>query len=270
MFSVLMAVYAKERPDFLAQALASLVQQTRLPEEVVLVRDGALTPSLNEIIADFQLRLPMRVVSLDRNVGLAPALNEGLKVASQPWIMRFDSDDLCVPDRIRVQAQLAMSDQYDIIGSQVREFEVSPSDSVRSRSLPCHHAEIVQFCSRRNPLNHMTVCYRKELVVEVGGYPPVYLMEDYALWALLLRRGARAMNSPQSLVYARIGNGMHRRRGGFRYLRSEAAMQRHLVQLCYKTPVRALIDGFLRGIVFLAPVWARKLVYQNLLRTKNH
>lgn len=52
-FSVLMAVYKKEQPLFFKEALRSVFEQSLIPNEVVLVKDGPLTEELEQIIVDF-------------------------------------------------------------------------------------------------------------------------------------------------------------------------------------------------------------------------
>ena len=42
-FSVLMSVYHKENPEFLKEALDSVINQTVQPTEIVIVKDGKLT-----------------------------------------------------------------------------------------------------------------------------------------------------------------------------------------------------------------------------------
>lgn len=46
-FSVLLSVYYKENPDFLKQSLDSILNQSRLPDELVLVKDGQLSIDLD-------------------------------------------------------------------------------------------------------------------------------------------------------------------------------------------------------------------------------
>ena len=53
-FSVLIAVYAKETPAHLAQSLESIFRQELPPDEVVLVEDGPLTTTLDEVISRFK------------------------------------------------------------------------------------------------------------------------------------------------------------------------------------------------------------------------
>jgi len=268
MFSVLMSVYAREQPAALQAALESLAHQTLAPAEVVLVKDGPLTAELDAVIDGFQSRLPLKVHALSENVGLAAALNEGLQHVSQPWVMRFDSDDICLPERTHLQMEMARTDLYGLFGGQIKEFDVDPEKTKRSRSVPCVHEEIKRYGLRRNPFNHMTVCYRKDLAVSLGGYPPIPYMEDYGLWTRMLASGATAANSPETLVLARVGNGMLKRRGGMRYAKSEWQLQKQMVSLGLKSRFAAMRDGTVRSLVFLSPQWVRGWIYGRWLRTR--
>lgn len=264
--SVLMSVYARELPAALDAALHSLRVQTVPPQEIVLVKDGPLTEALEAVIDSHRQALPLRVVALPRNVGLTQALNEGLRHVSQPWVMRFDSDDVCEPHRIAAQRGWMEAGSLDLFGAQIAEFETDPQSLERSREVPLTHEAIRAFAMRRNPFNHMTVCYRKARVEAVGGYPSVLWMEDYALWLTLIAAGARTANMPEVLVRARVGNGMVARRGGWRYVRSEWQLQGLMVRLGLKPAWRAAIDGGLRSAAFLMPVRLRQGLYRRVLR----
>ncbi len=266
MISVLMSVYAREVPAALDAALASLVAQTVRPAEVVLVRDGPLTPELDAVITPYAAALPLRTIALDCNQGLAAALNRGLQKVTQPWVMRFDSDDICVPERIAIQSAIMARGDVDVFGGQIDEFETDVDSAHRSRRVPLEHAGILRFARRRNPFNHMTVCYRTEMARAAGGYPAIPFMEDYALWIELLASDARAANCPEILVHARVGNGMIARRGGVAYVHSEWRLQGLMRRLGFKSRVRCLVDGVLRSSVFLAPHGVRSLVYEKALR----
>lgn len=50
-YSVLMSVYHKEKPEYLKQAMESMLAQTVLPDDFVLVCDGPLTEALDVVIA---------------------------------------------------------------------------------------------------------------------------------------------------------------------------------------------------------------------------
>jgi hypothetical protein len=135
------------------------------------------------------------------------------------------------------------------------------------KNVPCEEAEIRDFMKIRNPLNHMSVCFRKSLIEDLGGYPKLYLNEDYGLWAKAMVNGATLRNLPNILVLARAGPNMHARRGGWKYILSELRLQNFLVHLGIKSRSKATLDGFLRSAVFSAPVSLRGLIYTHLLRT---
>ena len=51
-FSLLMCIYEKEKPLYLSQCLDSINSLTVLPDEIVIVKDGPLTPELEEVLAN--------------------------------------------------------------------------------------------------------------------------------------------------------------------------------------------------------------------------
>ena len=107
MFSVLLSVYKKEHPTYLKQSLDSLFAQTLPPDEIVLVKDGPLTPELEAVVTEYQSRYPMlKVVPLPQNQGLGKALNEGLKHCSYELVARMDTDDIAKPERFERQMQV--------------------------------------------------------------------------------------------------------------------------------------------------------------------
>jgi glycosyltransferase involved in cell wall biosynthesis len=266
MITILMSVYSRESPLALHTALTSLVQQTAAFHELVLIKDGPLTDQLDSVIAAFASQIPIRVISTPTNQGLVKALNLGIENIHTPWIMRFDSDDIAAPSRVYKQLALINEDQFDVFGSQIFEFENDPSQYNQSRRVPESHESIVRFARRRNPFNHMTVCYRTSLVKDVGGYPDIPFMEDYALWLTLIAKGAKTMNSGEALVYARTGNGMLTRRGGWKYINSELKLQKLMVDLKLKSYLFAVLHGLARSFVFMLPIVLRGWFYKMFLR----
>jgi glycosyltransferase involved in cell wall biosynthesis len=264
-----MSVYAKEKAEHLRAAFSSLAAMSDLDamDELLLVLDGPIGSSLSQEIEHWRQRLRIRTVALSENAGLAVALNTGLKEVRSPWVMRFDTDDICLRHRVSVQLPMMASGHFDLIGSQIHEFMMEGDDPHQARVVPVSHAEIVKYSKRRNPFNHMTVCFRTELALKLGGYPCLPYMEDYALWVAMLRDGAKVGNSSEVLVHARIGSGMYERRGGLEYAHCEVRLQRFLYRIGHKSAAQAVLHGVLRGAVFLSPVRLRQWVYENLLRS---
>ena len=80
-YSVLMSVYYKENPEWFKTSIESMINQTVPTNDFVLIEDGELTEQLNEIVSEYSKKYPdiFRVVKLEKNVGLGPALAIGVK-----------------------------------------------------------------------------------------------------------------------------------------------------------------------------------------------
>jgi glycosyltransferase involved in cell wall biosynthesis len=265
-FTVLLAVYHKDDPRLFFNALSSIFSNNLQPRELVVVADGDLTDKLLSIIEDFKKVYPVRLLQLSSNVGLANALNAGLSTIQTTYTIRADADDFNYPSRFDVL--IAELDKgFDLVGSAIREVDKAGVE-VAFRNCPQTELEIRQFIKKRNPFNHMTVGFRTAVVVKAGGYPSIYLKEDYALWATLLAMGCRVSNLSTVLVDATAGSDMFRRRGGLKYAIAEIDLQRHLIRCELKSPLNALIDGILRSLIFLAPNYVREFFYINFLRVQ--
>lgn len=206
-FSVLMSVYNRELPTYLAQSLDSLAAQTRLADEVVIIKDGVLGTELDQVISRYSEKLPIVTLDLRVNRGLGPALRAGVEHCRFEWIARMDSDDICLPGRFKRQLEfLGIHPEIDVLGSGISEFEHNHSSQLSQRCLPEEDSAIRSFSKFRNPVNHMTVMFRKRAVLEAGNYQDIIGFEDYDLWVRMLMLGARFHNLQEPLVFVRCGD----------------------------------------------------------------
>jgi len=265
-FSVLISVYSKEKPEFLRAALESIWdKQTLRPSEIVLVKDGVLTPELDEVISQFELTAPLKICQLSQNEGLGFALAKGLKICSNDLVARMDSDDISFPKRFEKQIQLMEEHpEIDISGTNIAEFHIQHDLVCSHRRLPSQYSEIKGFAKRRNPLNHMTVLFKKSAVLVAGNYQPFFGYEDYYLWIRMLRNGSKIANIPEDLVFARVGNNMFARRHGIRFFKQELRLQKELLEMGFLNFWEYSRNLFLRALPRLFPVWGLKLVYKFL------
>lgn len=270
-FSVLLSLYAGEQAAYLAQCLASLAAQTLAADEVVLVLDGDVGEHLRAVIAAYQPRLPLVIVPLAHNVGLGQALQQGLAACRHDWVLRMDTDDVCVPTRFATQvAFITAHPEVHVVGGQVVEFSgfypPNHDQTTTLKAVPLTHDDITRYAKSRNPINHMTVALHKPTVLAVGGYRHAPLYEDYDLWVRLLLAGARFANLPEVLVYARAGVAMYQRRGGWRYARLEWHMQRAFYRQGFVNGWQVAKNLAVRVPVRLLPNAARAWVYGHMLR----
>lgn len=266
-FSVLMSLYDKEQPEYLAKSLASLVEQTLLADEVVLVFDGLINPNLQQVVNTFKNQLPLKIIALEKNVGLGQALNAGLAQCQYDWVLRMDTDDICVPNRFEQQMDFIQNHpNISVLGGQIIEFEGDKAEGKKSRTVPTTHPQIGQYAKSRNPINHMTVAFKKSAVLAVGSYRHAPLYEDYDLWVRLLMAGCQFANLPDVLVYARAGQAMYERRGGLDYAKYEIGMQQNFYGQGFLNLAQVIKNLAIRLPVRLLPNSVRSLVYQKLLR----
>lgn len=268
-FSVLLSVYYKENPLFLEQSLESVFSQTLLPKEVVLVKDGPLTSELNQVIVKFQKQYPcLKIIELNENKGLGYALNEGLKYCSYDWVARMDTDDICYSNRFEEQFSLIQEyPQVSFVGSLISEFEDTIDNIVSYRVLPEKHEDILLYAKTRCPLNHPTVIFRKQAVLDLGGYG--HFPEDYHLWVRALMNGYKFYNVQKPLLYFRVNLDTIRRRGGLSYAKIEIKHQREFYKMGFLTYLEYIKNSFVRSFVRLMPLYLRYKVYFKFLRSNN-
>ncbi|MBU2917754.1 glycosyltransferase [Psychrosphaera sp. F3M07] len=268
-FSVLCSLYIAEEPDFLTSALKSIEAQSIQPDEVVVVQDGPLTNDLLDVLNAWKSRLPITTVVIEENVGLGKALNKGLSVCRNELVARVDTDDINRPNRFEVQlAEFANDSSLAIVGSAIEEFNLIPGDLglVRQGATTDFIKEESVY---KNPFNHMTVMFKKSLVLEVGSYQELHFMEDYALWLRMITAGYSTKNKEQILVDARIGNGMVARRLGLKYVKSEYLLLQLKQKLKLASPFKLLVSFILRSSTRVLPVRIMSSVYKFLLRKKS-
>ncbi|MCM1139771.1 MAG: glycosyltransferase [Muribaculum sp.] len=267
-FSVLMSLYAKERPEFLRQSLDSVFKQTLMADEVVLVEDGPLTKELYAVVDEYSLKhSELKIIPLPVNGGLGHALNEGIKHCGNDLIARMDTDDIAKSDRFEKQVSF-MRSHPDIDGCSawIEEFIGDIENIVSVKKLPETNDDIYKFGKSRCPINHPAVIYRKKAVIECGGYGP--FPEDYYLWGRMLTKGFKLHNLQESLLYFRSSENVYKRRGGWNYYKAMLKLQKELHRISYTSYPEYLRNITIRTIVALIPNSLRAFIYKKFLRTK--
>lgn len=268
-FSVLMSLYYKEKPTYFEESMKSILNQTIVPSEIVIVLDGKLTDQLYHLVNKYKKLYTelIKLIELPDNLGLGKALQVGLEHCTYNIIARMDTDDICMPNRFEKQLHF-MSENTDIsvLGSWIVEFEDDINNKLSVKKVPLSSLEVEKFAKRRNPINHMTVMFKKEDILKVGGYLPFLWNEDYYLWVRMLNQGFKIANIDDTLVYARAGNEMYKRRGGFSYFLNEINLQNEFRSMGFINNIDRMYNIIVRGTVRLVPNSIRGAIYQNVLR----
>jgi glycosyltransferase involved in cell wall biosynthesis len=271
MISVLLSLYSNESCANLAAALASLKEQTVLPNELIAVFDGPLPSELEKVFFDSlkEVGFPVNIVRLEKNSGLGIALAAGFEACRQDYILRMDTDDINRPTRIENQLIfIKRNPQVDAFGCWIEEFNVKPGDLKRCRCTPISADAVRTFSKKRNPMNHMTMVMRRSSAVRAGGYMDYPGFEDYYLWFRMLKNGMVLENMPEVLVDARVGDGMTGRRRGIEYLRREISLFSEMRRCGFISDYRYIANIGIRYIWRLAPPRMLFIFYGIFLRKR--
>lgn len=261
-FSILMSLYKNEKAEYFEQCMDSIYKQSMQSKNIVIVHDGPLTLEIYQVLDKWKLLLPITEVILQENVGLGEALNAGLAHCKYNLVARVDTDDINISTRFEQQYQY-MTEHEDIAlcGSHIDEFDTDPLITISQRKVPLDE-DLNNSIFKRNPINHMTVMFRKSAVLNSGGYQHLRFMEDYFLWVRMYVKGYKLVNLDTVLVKARTGNGMLERRKGAEYYRSELTFMNKILKMDVKNKPKIMATFLIRSHIRLLPQSALKKIYQ--------
>ncbi len=196
---------ARDAAATLPAALDSLSAQTLGDFEVILVDDSSsdATPE----IARGAARADARIRWVDGGGrGIVSALNRGIGASRAPLIARMDADDIASPGRLAAQKDfLGAREDIGLVGCRV----AFGGERSANRGYALHvdwvngllePEAIALHRFIESPFAHPSVMFRRELVVEFGGYREGAFPEDYELWLRWLDAGVRMAKVPETLL----------------------------------------------------------------------
>ncbi len=107
--SVIVPVYNGE--EYIGECLASLLSQTLLPDEIIIINDGSTDATL-EKIAQAAATDIIRVITVE-NGGQGKARNLGLDMCGGDYVMFFDADDIIEPETVELAYNAVSKDKSD-------------------------------------------------------------------------------------------------------------------------------------------------------------
>lgn len=267
--ATLIAVYCNDTPaNFCASVNSIIAQKFSRPIEsrIYLAVDGPIPDSLEREINAFGTQI-FRVVWIEKNGGLANALNTLIdQLEDEIFIFRMDADDLSKPMRYQAQLDyLVKAPDVDILGTDIEEIDFETgSQHITKFARNCQEAR--NRLSWRVPVAHPTVCFRRNVLNTVGGYPNIPFNEDIALWFRCAEFGFNFDNVPEPLYQFRIDEAFWKRRNA-----SKAFWEWR----CYVTegtrlngPSWKLVLPTIRLAMRLSPRWLQKWAYQSKFRRR--
>lgn len=262
-FSVSMCVYSGDNARWFETAIESVLNQTLPPNEIVLVVDGPVPDDLNAVIIKLEENDTFKVIRLETNQGHGIARKTGLDNCTNELVAIMDADDICTRNRFEMQIEAFHNyPDSDIVGGMITEFIDTPDNVVGRRIVPLEDSEIKEYMQRRCPMNLVTVMFKKSSIEKAGGFIDWYCEEDYYLWLRMALANMKFRNVNDVLVNVRVGKEMYQRRGGMKYFKSEAKLQklmldkkmigfpRYLINVSERLVLQVLMPNKMRGFIF--------------------
>lgn len=263
-YSVLMSLYKKEKPEYLRLALDSMLNQTVVPDEIVLVEDGPLTEELYAVLDEYP---SLHRVKNETNLGLGLALNVGLKECRNELVARMDTDDCSKPDRCEKQLERFAEKPYlSIVGSHIDEFVGDISNVISKRIVPTSSEDIYEYAKKRSAFNHPAVMYSKTAVLDNDGYADLKRNQDVDLFGRMQFRGYKAENIDESLLWFRSSDELAKRRKSWQNTWSYIATIRKFWKMGYASLADYVMVGIAQTAMYLMPIRVQNYIYKNFLR----
>jgi glycosyltransferase involved in cell wall biosynthesis len=264
--AVIMAVYHKDKIEYLREAVESIQSQSYLTFDFYILFDGPVAKEIDHFLTAISYSDPrIKLYKKDVNEGLAKALNFLLIIvmgnSDYKYIARMDADDISDPDRFRKQREYLLANiEISCVGSWYQVIDES-GKSLSYRKMPVSHEDIHRSYCFRTPVAHPSVMFRRNLI-EIAGYYPgdTVLMEDTVLWAIALMHGLRFANLPEFLYKFRMDVEFYVRRSGIRYgwnyIKTRFAINKSM-----KLPAYCYFCSILIGVLKMMPSFIIRFFY---------
>lgn len=190
--SVVIPAYQAE--DTIARAIDSVLAQTTIPAEIVVIDDGSTDRTRDVVRGYVDKQTPCNIRLFEqKNLGAGAARNQGLVASTKTLVAFLDADDAWLPEKISRSLAVMASEAVDLVSHDYLRAEGESSSYIS-----CAH----NFNRRPDPfvdyflrgyIATSTVVARRGLLVDAGGFDPsLRAGQDYELWlAAISTPGAR-------------------------------------------------------------------------------
>lgn len=267
--SVLMSVYNKEIAEKLERSLKSVwTDQTRKPDQIVLIQDGPLNDGLTQVIEKYKKMLGDRLTLYKNkeNVGLTKSLNIGIGLVTSDLIARMDSDDISHPERFEKQIKyLEHHPEVYVLGGSEQEFN-SKNPCIAIVKHPKAH-QVSKYIAKASPVAHPAVMMRTSMFRDDGiKYDERYKVgQDIGLWFDVLCAGHVIDNIDDVVLFFEKEENYYTRRSKGRAMNELKMWLRGIYRL--HGPITLLyVYPLMRYIVRMLPVPIIKIIYSSSLK----
>ncbi|MCP6720033.1 MAG: glycosyltransferase [Patescibacteria group bacterium] len=180
-----------KRPQFLREAIRSVLSQKFEDFELIVVNDDPSGAEIDGIVSSFKDSRIFYIKNKE-NFGSARSLNVGLNQAKGDYIAILDDDDAWISkEKLGRQVEfLDRSKEYVLVGTNTVVVDAQSGKEIVKSQISSADEELRKSFFRSNPFAHSSVMFRKEKALEVGGYDESLPRgKDYDLWLKLAKKG---------------------------------------------------------------------------------
>ncbi|MFL1808995.1 glycosyltransferase [Plesiomonas shigelloides] len=216
--AVAMSVYKSDSANHVDLAIKSILNQSLKDFHLYIEVDGTIDKSLSDLLKRYDTFKSITVNFNKSNKGLAYRLNQVIDKALETgrfnYIARMDADDISAVDRFHTQVEFLESNpDISVVGSDVIEIDDNGTE-IFYKKMDSNHIDLLSNVIKKCPLNHPSVMFRIEVFNECYRYQTeLKNTQDYYLWIDLLASGKKLANINKPLLYFRVNNNFHSRRG---------------------------------------------------------
>jgi GT2 family glycosyltransferase len=199
---VTVVIPTHDRGSLLERTLASVIRQSGVDLEVVVVDDGSTDDTARRIARFDDDRI--RVVRNATAHGVSRARNRGIDEARGDWLAFCDDDDVWAPDKLA--SQLRAARHSDAAWVYTGHVNITLEDTVMGGARPAAPEIVRSDLARTNliPGGGSNVLARAELIHRVDGFDTrLGILEDWDMWIRLARENTPAW-VPRPLIGYRI------------------------------------------------------------------
>lgn len=239
--SIITPMYNCER--YIQQTIQSVLDQTYTNWELWVI-DDCSTDTCADIIHKFT-DSRIRYRRLESNSGAAVARNLGLELAEGKWIAFLDSDDLWDPNKLEMQLEFMVNNNYDFSYSKYRTvddngnplgIEIFGPKTVTHTLLVCY-----------NWLGCLTVMYNQEKLGTIQ-IPDIRKRNDWALWINVSKK-AKCHLLDRSLASYRHSNNSLSSGGVLRLIKHHIAFYKKILGTNSVLAIILTINNLFWGVI---------------------
>ncbi|OCH52805.1 glycosyl transferase [Vibrio sp. ZF57] len=267
--AVAMSVYKSDIAENIKLSIDSILGQSYSNLDVFIEVDGYISEDCVELLNLYSKLDNVFVNFNSENRGLATRLNsiidKIIEIGEYTYIARMDADDIAFTERITEQVNfLDENSEVSVVGTDLIEISDSGEEIFHKKMYYDHHSISIAII-RKCPFSHPTVMFRENVFSKsyIRYKPELMNTQDYYLWVDLLSAGHIFANIPRPLLYYRVNDDFHSRRGwnkAMNDLRSRVYAFKKLDVLSFSNVLHTLMLFLLR----ISPSFVKSAAYKFL------